>query len=129
MRLSNAQVRDVLHQVDARVLAADHPVVPQLEAIFGLHTFFLQEEGLLVVERGEIPSPEGDPAFVVKVAHWADPAHTSLEPQPAEVAGAVDIGPAIADLPFVDPETCEADPDEGEQDLWAGHGRRGRRKQ
>jgi len=116
MRLSNAQVRDVLNQTEARVVPQDHPVVPQLEQVFGLHTFFLKREGLHVIERGELPSPEGeDPAFLVKVAGWADEAHTNLVPQRAEVAGAVDIGPEIADLPAVDPEGEEQDP-------LAGHG-------
>ena len=126
MRLSNAQVRDVLHQMEAKVVPADHPSVRQLEAIFGLHTFFIREEGLHVIERGEIPSPDGDPAYVVKVAHWIDPKHTALEPQPAEVAGSVDIGPKLADLRYVDPETGEPDPVEGEQDPLAGHGRKRR---
>ena len=128
MRLSNAQVRDVLHQMKGTVLPAEHPAVPQLEAIFGPHTFFLREEGLHVVERGEIPSPGGEPALIVKVAHWTDPNHTALEPQPAELTGAVDIGPEIADLPYVDPETGETSPDEGEQDPLAGHARRRRGK-
>ena len=126
MRLSNAQVRDVLHQMKAKVVPADHPVVPQLEAIFGLHTFFLRDEGLHVVERGEVQPPEGEPALVVKIANWTDPQHTALEPQPAEIAGAVDIGPEMADLPYVDPETGEPDPDRGEQDPLAGHGRQRR---
>lgn len=124
MRLSNAQVRDVLHQMEAKVVPADHPVVPKLEAIFGLHTFFIREEGLHVVERGEVQSPaEGEPAFVVKVAHWTDEQHSALEPQPAEIAGAVNIGPEIADLPYVDPATGAPDPERGEQDPLAGHGR------
>ena len=123
MRLSNAQVRDVLHQMKAKVVPADHPVVPQLEAIFGLHTFFLRDEGLHVVERGEVQPPEGEAALVVKIAQWTDPQHTALEPLPAEIAGAVDIGPEMADLPYVDPETGEPDPDRGEQDPLAGHGR------
>ena len=128
MRLSNAQVRDVLHQMEATVVPADHPVVSKLEAVFGLHTFFLRDEGLHVVERGEVPLPEGEPAFVVKIAHWADRDHTELQPQPAEVAGAVDIGPEITDLRYLDPETGEPDTDGGEQDLFAGHRRRGRGK-
>ena len=124
MRLSNVQVRDVLNQMQARVVPADHPLVPQLEQIFGPHTFFLKEEGLHVVERGGTPSPEGDPAFVVKVANWADEKHTTLAPQRFEVAAAIDIGPEIADLPGIDPETGEIDADAEEQDLLAGHGRK-----
>jgi hypothetical protein len=123
MRLSNAQVRDVLRQMKAEVVPADHPIVPQLEQVFGLHTFFLKPEGLHVVDRGDMPAPEGDAAFVVKVANWADERHKVLAPQRYEVAGAVDLGPEIADLPGIDPETGEIDRDAEEQDLLAGHGR------
>jgi hypothetical protein len=100
MRLSNAQVRDVLEQIDgAAVVPSDNPVAHQLEMVFGPHTFFLGHDGLHVVERGDMPSPEGDAAFVVTVAGWADDKHTRLAPHRAEVAKAVDIGPATADLP------------------------------
>jgi hypothetical protein len=122
MRLSNAQVRDVLKQMKAQVVPADHPIVPQLEQVFGLHTFFLRPEGLHVVERGDIPAPEGDPAFVVKIADWADAQHKVLAPQRYEIAGAIDIGPEIADLPTVDPETGEIDGNADAQDPLAGHG-------
>lgn len=122
MRLSNAQVRDALRQMNAQLVPSDHPIVPQLEQVFGLHTFFLKPEGLHVVERGGLPSPDGDPAFLVKIADWADDRHTLLAPQRYEVAGAIDIGPEIADLPGVDPDTGEPDPDAEEQDPLAGHG-------
>jgi hypothetical protein len=121
MRLSNAQVQDVVRQTKARVVPPNHPIVPQLEQVFGLHTFFLKPEGLHVVERGGLPSPEGDPAFIVKVADWADERHTLLAPQRYEVAGAIDIGPELADLPRIDPDTDERDP-------MAGHGRRRRNR-
>jgi hypothetical protein len=122
MRLSNAQVRDVLRQMNAQLVPADHPIVPQLEQVFGLHTFFLKPEGLHVVERGETPAPDSDPAFVVKIADWTDETHKVLAPQRYEVAGAIDIGPEIADLPGIDPKTGEIDPNADEQDPLAGHG-------
>ncbi len=121
MRLSNAQVRDVLGQLDgAEVVPAENPAVRQLERIFGPHTFFIADDGLHVVERGETASLEGEPAFVVRVAGWADSAHTRLEPRRAEVTKAVDIGPALADLPWI--EDDEIDDEAEQQDLFAGHG-------
>ena len=127
MRLSNSQARDVMNQARAEVLPADHPIMPQLEQVFGLHTFFLKTEGLHVVERGGADSPGADPAFLVKIAGWADEKHTVLAPQRYEVAGAVDIGSELADLPEVDAETGEIDPDGDVQDPLAGHGRRTRK--
>jgi hypothetical protein len=115
MRLSNAQVRDVLGQMDdAVVIPAESPALQQLEPVFGFHTFFLRHSGLHVVERGETPVPGSEAAFMVRVADWADAGHTRLAPSRPQVAKAVDIGPKLADLPF---------DDEGEeQDLFAGHG-------
>jgi len=115
MRLSNAQVRDVLHQMDDTVaISPENPAIPQLESAFGPHTFFLGQSGLHVVERGSMPEPSSDRAFVVKIANWVDPTHTRLEPSRPEVARAVDIGPKLADLPF--------DGESEAQDPFAGHG-------
>jgi hypothetical protein len=85
-------VNNVLDQIDARVIPPEHPAVRRLEQVFGPHTFFLADEGLHVVERGETESPEDDSAYVVKVAAWADAEKTSLEPQPAEIAKPITIG-------------------------------------
>jgi hypothetical protein len=115
MRLSHAQVRDVLHQMDDTVVVPpENPAIPQLESAFGPHTFFLGQGGLHVVERGNMPEPAGETAFIVKIANWVDPTHTRLEPSRPEVAKAVDIGPKLADLPL--------DGESEEQDLLAGHG-------
>ena len=115
MRLSNAQVRDVLHQMDdTTVVAPENPAVPQLESAFGPHTFFVGQDGLHVVERGKLPEPTREAAFVVKIADWVDGSHTRLTPSRPEVAKAVDIGPRLGDLPV--------DDDGDAQDLFAGHG-------
>jgi hypothetical protein len=121
MRLSNAQVRDVLHQMDdAVVVPPENPAVPQLESAFGPHTFFLGGAGLHVVERGNLPAEAGETAFVVKIAAWADAAHTQLEPRRPEVTKSIDIGPKLADLPH-------SDEDGDDQGLFAGHGDGGSR--
>jgi len=94
MKLSTRQVKEVLNQLEAQVIPADHPAVPQLEASFGAHTFFLGSEGLHVVERSNSNGSGEQGATVVKVASWADNQKTSLRPQEAEHAGSIDIGPA-----------------------------------
>src|SRR5262249_34026592 len=53
---------------------------------------------------------------------WDDGTGTKLVPQRAEVAGTVDIGPEMADLPAVDPETGEIEREGDELDPLAGHG-------
>jgi hypothetical protein len=97
MRLSNTQARDVMKQAAAQAIPTDHPAIPALEETFGPHTFFASAEGLHVVERGELPGPEADTAFLVKVAGWVDDQHSSVTPLRAEVTKMVDIGPDNGD--------------------------------
>src|SRR5262245_32421329 len=40
MKLKENQVEQVLDQLPAEVIPDDHPTVPQLESVFGPHTFF-----------------------------------------------------------------------------------------
>lgn len=98
MKLKEAQVDQVLDQLPAEVVPDDHPTVPQLESVFGPHTFFVGSEGLHVVERGAADGAGEQVTYVVKVAHWADDEKTSLIPQDAEVTDTVDIGSASDEL-------------------------------
>ncbi len=93
MKLKESQVDQVLDQLPAEVIPDDHPTVPQLEQVFGPHTFFIGYEGLHVVERGSGDAAGEQAAYLVKVAHWADDQKTSLIPQDAEVTDTVEIGP------------------------------------
>ena len=56
MKLTSAQVERTLGQIEARAIPDDHPVVSQLNDLFGEHTFFLDSNGLNIVE----PVPDGD---------------------------------------------------------------------
>ncbi|HET6621284.1 MAG TPA: hypothetical protein VFG64_15220 [Dongiaceae bacterium] len=98
MKLKSAQVDQVLDKLPSEVIPESHPTVPQLEQVFGQHTFFLGSEGLHVVERsaaeGEEPTST---AYVVKVASWTDDDKTSLRPHEAEVTDMVELGPATED--------------------------------
>lgn len=85
MRLTSEQVERTLSQFQAQAIPDDHPVVPQLSELFGDHTFFLDSNGLNVIE----PTDEGaQTGTVVNVANWANSELTSLaphEPQLTEV--------------------------------------------
>jgi hypothetical protein len=50
MKLNSTQVKQTLSQFDAEVLSDSHPAVPQLNDLFGDHTFFLDGSGLNVLE-------------------------------------------------------------------------------
>ena len=50
MKLSSSQVERTLHQLEAQALPDNHPSVPELNRVFGEHTFFLDGSGLHIVE-------------------------------------------------------------------------------
>ena len=94
MKLNSAQLEQTLIQFEAEALPDDHPLVPQLNELFGDHTFFLDGNGLNVVEpRGDTDA--GVPAgTVVNVASWNDAELTTLMPhgpEPTEVVVMLEI--------------------------------------
>ena len=91
MNLTSAQVHQVLDQFEGEVIPSDSPSVPELEATFGPHTFFVATEGLHLVERSEATNSKKHPAYVVRVAGWWDDEKTSLLPLDPEVVVAVDL--------------------------------------
>jgi hypothetical protein len=86
MRLTTAQVQRTLSQFEAHAVPDDHPMMPQLNNLFGEHTYFLDGDGLSVVEPDKA---QGDGACkIVNLANWADANLTSLaphEPEPTDV--------------------------------------------
>ena len=88
MKLNSAQVEQTLTQFEAQVIPEDHPLVPKLNELFGDHTFFLDGNGLNVVEPNETTQPGVPAGTVVNLANWSDAELTSLmphEPEPTEV--------------------------------------------
>jgi hypothetical protein len=88
MRLTSALVERTLSQLEAEAIPDNHPAVPQLRGLFGDHTFFLDGNGLNIVEPAE-PTQEGVQAGrVVNLASWIDadpPKLAPHEPEPTEV--------------------------------------------
>ena len=89
MKLNATQVKRTLSQFDAEVLPDSHPAVPQLNTLFGDHTFFLDSDGLNVLEPAETPELEGQTGEVVSLASWSDATLTSLRPHEPEPTGVV----------------------------------------
>ena len=50
MKLNSAQVERTLSQFQGEAIPDNHPAVPQLNNVFGEHTFFLDRNGLNIVE-------------------------------------------------------------------------------
>ena len=91
MRLNSTQVKQTLSQFAAEVLPDDHPAVTQLSNLFGDHTFFLDNDGLKVLEPNpnEVPETEAHTGEVVSLADWSDATLTSLSPHEPELTGMV----------------------------------------
>jgi hypothetical protein len=95
MKLSPEQVRRVEENIDGQVVPEGHAAAPQLETVFGRHTFFLDDRGLSIVERSPMDDHVGN---LVSLASWTNEKHTMLEPhEPEPTAVMVDIGTDGAD--------------------------------
>ena len=84
MRLNTTQIQKPLPQFPAEPIPADHPACAKLESIFGDHTFFLDGNGLNIVEPMEEEEAEGASCVVLNVASWADASGQSLQPHEPE---------------------------------------------
>lgn len=84
MKLNDAQIEQTLHQLDAEAIPAEHPVISQLERIFGDHTYFLDGNGLNIVEPVETDQNDGQRGVVVNLANWTDAKAASLQPHEPE---------------------------------------------
>ena len=89
MKLSSTQLKQTLSQFQAEVLPDNHPAVPQLNDLFGDHTFFLDTRGLKVLEPAGMPEKEAQSGEIVSLADWSDATLTSLRPHEPEPTGVV----------------------------------------
>ena len=93
IKLNSAQVHRTLGQFEARVIPYDHPVISQLNDLFGEHTFFLDQHGLNIVEPVEAAEPAAECAKVVNLASWSDNSRSGLElHEPAATEIVVTLG-------------------------------------
>jgi hypothetical protein len=87
MKLTSALVKRTEDQFDAQAIPETHPAVAQLSQVFGDHTFFIDSEGLSIVEPSA--SAGAQEGTVVKLANWNDPTRTSLTPHEPEATDIV----------------------------------------
>jgi hypothetical protein len=66
------------------VIPDDHPVVPKFNKLFGERTFFLNGDGLNVVEPNDGTTAGARAGTVVNLANWTDARLTSLAPRQHE---------------------------------------------
>jgi hypothetical protein len=95
MRLSSTLVERTLSQFEAQAIPENHPSMPELNRTFGDHTFFLDGEGLHIVEPTVQSEDGAEAGQVMKVASWQDANRTSLvahRPEPTDVV--IELGAA-----------------------------------
>jgi hypothetical protein len=86
MKLNSAQLERTLGQFEARAIPDDHPVIPQLNDLFGEHTFFLDSHGLNIVEPVGAAGATAESAKVVNLASWSSQSGLELhEPQATDL--------------------------------------------
>jgi hypothetical protein len=91
MKLTTAQIVDVIDQVGADPVPEQDPAASQLEEAFGAHTFFLNDDGLHVVEPTGQMNSGSYKAHFIRLASWGDEEKTILAAHEAEVSGTVDL--------------------------------------
>jgi hypothetical protein len=100
MRLTPTLVQRTLSQFEAQAIPDSHPSMPDLNGTFGDHTFFIDGDGLKIVEPAVVDENGHETGQVVKVASWQDASRTSLvahPPEPTEVVVDLDDdGPSAA---------------------------------
>ncbi len=92
MKLSPAQVERTVSQLQIEAIPDNHPLVPQLNRLFGEHTYFLDQNGLSIVEPadsepGISAAKASGMGVVMNVANWTSanpPKLEAHEPQPTE---------------------------------------------
>jgi hypothetical protein len=89
MKLTSMQVERTLSQFQAQAIPDTHPVIPQLNDLFGDHTFFLDNNGLNIVEPAQEESKGTSQALVVNLANWSEANPTALEPHEPEATDVV----------------------------------------
>jgi len=79
MKLTSEQVARTINQSEVQAIPDSHPAIPQLNELFGDHTFLLDSNGLNILEPAE-EAPRGrvQAARVVNLANWSDENLTRL---------------------------------------------------
>jgi hypothetical protein len=89
MKLTTPWVEQTQIQYDMQALPEDHPIADQLHEVFGVHTFFLGDEGLHIVEQIEPLPAETGAREIIKLASWRDDGRSELQVHEPELVGTV----------------------------------------
>lgn len=85
MKLTPVQVERALNQFDAQAIPESHPAMTELTSLFGEHTFFVNGDGLNIVEPALPVDGARETGRVINLASWADATRTKLAPHEPEI--------------------------------------------
>ena len=90
MKLNSAQVERTMSQFEVQALPDNHPAIPELNELFGEHTFLLDSNGLNILEPAdEAPQGRVQKARVVNLANWSGENLTKLTPHAPQPTGTI----------------------------------------
>jgi hypothetical protein len=89
MKLTAPWVDQTQTKFDVEALPDDHPATETPREAFGVHTFFVGDDGLHIVQEIEPPPAETAERAVVRLASWRDEQHSTLEIHEPELVGTV----------------------------------------
>jgi hypothetical protein len=89
MKLTSTQIELTLGQFEAEPIPEDHPMVSQLDEVFGEHTYFLTSDGLIILEPAGSGRSRVRSAKVVNLGDWSDAASSALELHEPEMTDVV----------------------------------------
>lgn len=97
MKLNDAQAAAAKETLGADPIPEEHPVAQQLSQTFGEHSFYLDNNGLLVFEKTQ---EDPNTACLFLIAAWTDDEKKELggvQPQPTNIT--IDVSDAAAPPP------------------------------
>jgi hypothetical protein len=95
MKLSNEQAQHVADQLSGQAIDEEHPSGQQLKQAAGDHTFFVNNDGLHVVEPRAMPG--GADGAVIKIGSWSEEQEGHLKLHEPEIHGEVSLDPPGAE--------------------------------
>lgn len=92
MKMNAALIKHTLSQFPAEVIPDNHPAMPELNRVFGDHTFFIDGGGLHIVEPTEATQAGAPKGAIVKLASWAGADRKSLTPHEPLLTEVITLG-------------------------------------
>ena len=89
MKLSTAQIAAVEQATGANPIPGEDPANAKLAEALGEHTFYVDQQGLVILESPEAAATPEDTLEIVRVGRWVEGEQQQLALTPAERTGQV----------------------------------------